>query len=67
MTRVMLDTSAYWVLMRGRAEGELALQRAEKIFLNSIVLGERPAGCIRGKRRGMNAGEEGFSGSSGLY
>jgi tRNA(fMet)-specific endonuclease VapC len=57
MTRVMLDTSAYSAFMRGQAEVKVALQRAEEIYLNPIVLGELLAGFIRGKRRRKNEGE----------
>ena len=57
MTRVMLDTSAYSAFMRGQAEVKVALQRAEEIYLNPIVLGELLAGFIRGKQRRKNEGE----------
>jgi tRNA(fMet)-specific endonuclease VapC len=53
----MLDTSAYSAFMRGQAEVKLALQRAEEIFVNPIVLGELLAGFVRGKRRQKNEGE----------
>lgn len=54
MTRVMLDTSAYSAFMRGHSEIRLALQRADEIYLNPIVLGELLAGFMRGKYRRRN-------------
>ena len=57
MTRVMLDTSAYSAFMRGHPEVKLALQRAEEIYLNPIILGELLAGFIRGGRRRRNESE----------
>ena len=57
MTRLMLDTSAYSAFMRGHAEVKLALQRAEGIYLNPVILGELLAGFIRGKRRRKNESE----------
>jgi predicted nucleic acid-binding protein len=57
MTRVMLDTSAYSAFMRGHPEVKLALQHAEEIYLNPVILGELLAGFMRGKRRKKNARE----------
>lgn len=57
MIRVMLDTSAYSAFMRGHPEIKLALQRADEIYLNAIVLGELLAGFIRGKHRRKNERE----------
>ncbi len=57
MTRVMLDTSAYSAFMRGHPEVKLALQRAEEICLNPIVLGELLAGFVKGKHRKKNERE----------
>ena len=54
MTRVMLDTSAYSAFMRGHSEIRLALQWADEIYLNPIVLGELLAGFMRGKYRRRN-------------
>lgn len=39
--RVLLDTSAYSAFMKGHPEVKLALQEADEISLNPIVLGER--------------------------
>jgi tRNA(fMet)-specific endonuclease VapC len=57
MTRVMLDTSAYSAFMRGHPEVKLALQHAEEIYLNPVILGELLAGFMRGKRRKKNERE----------
>lgn len=43
--------------MRGHAEAKLALQRADKIFMNPIILGELRAGFFRGKHRKKNDAE----------
>ena len=57
MMRMMLDTSAYSAFMRGHADVKLALQRAEEIFLNPIILGELYAGFKRGTRAKKNVQE----------
>ncbi len=57
MSRLIIDTSAYSAFMRGHAEIKLALQRADDIFLNPIVLGELRAGFLRGGHRRRNEGE----------
>ena len=57
MTRVLLDTSAYSAFMLGHPEAKLALQRADQIYLTSVVLGELLAGFIRGKWRRKNERE----------
>jgi predicted nucleic acid-binding protein len=57
MTRVVLDTSAYSAFMRGHPEVKLALQQAEEIFINPVVLGELLAGFMRGKHRKENERE----------
>ena len=40
MMRVLLDTSAYSAFMLGHPEVEVALQRADEIYLTPVVLGE---------------------------
>ncbi len=57
MTRLLLDTSAYSAFMRGHPEVKLALQEADEICLNPVILGELIAGFMRGKRRRKNEGE----------
>lgn len=59
MTRVILDTSAYSAYMRGHPEVKLALQQAEEISLNPIILGELLAGFMRGRHRRKNEQEMG--------
>ncbi len=53
----MLDTSAYSAFMKGHAEVKLALQKAEEIVLNSVVLGELKAGFRAGDRFRKNERE----------
>ena len=57
MSRVILDTSAYSAFMRGHPEVKIALQEAEQIYLNPVILGELLAGFRRGKRTRKNMGE----------
>jgi predicted nucleic acid-binding protein len=53
----MVDTSAYSGFMRGHGEIKAALQEADEIFVNSIVLGELRAGFIKGRRQRKNDDE----------
>ena|SRR3989337_1078871 len=65
MSRLLLDTSAYSAFMRGHGEIKLALQEAQEICLNVVVLGELLAGFMRGKRRRKNEAElKNFLGST---
>jgi predicted nucleic acid-binding protein len=57
MSRVILDTSAYSAFMRGHPEVKIALQEAEQIYFNPVILGELLAGFRRGKRTRKNMGE----------
>ncbi len=57
MTRVMLDTSAYSAFMLGNADIKSALQDADAIYLNPIIVGELRAGFLRGRWRKKNEGE----------
>jgi tRNA(fMet)-specific endonuclease VapC len=52
--KVMLDTSAYSAFLRGNAEVNQALQAAEAIYLNPVVLGELYAGFAQGGREKKN-------------
>lgn len=52
--KVMLDTSAYSAFLRGNAEVKQALQAAEEIYLNPVVLGELSAGFAQGNREKKN-------------
>ena len=55
--RLLVDTSAYSAFMRGYGEIKAALQKADEIFVNLIVLGELRAGFIKGRRRRKNDDE----------
>ena len=55
--RLLVDTSAYSAFMRGHGGIKAALQEADEIFVNSVVLGELRAGFIRGRRRRKNDDE----------
>jgi len=57
MSRILVDTSAYSAFLKGVEEIKLAVQRAEAIYLNPIVLGELRAGFLRGGRREKNESE----------
>ena len=57
MTTGLLDTSAYSAFMRGHEDLKLALQRADRIVLTPIVLGELSAGFRAGTRRKKNEAE----------
>ncbi len=57
MTAGVLDTSAYSAFMRGHPEVKLALQQAEEIFINPVIMGELRAGFMRGKHRKKNERE----------
>ena len=54
MNRVLVDTSAYAAFMRGHKGVKEALQRAEEVYLNPVILGELLAGFQRGKHRRKN-------------
>ncbi len=57
MSRVLLDTSAYSAFFRGHPEVKLALQEAESIALNAIVLGELHFGFRGGNQQKKNERE----------
>lgn len=52
--RILLDTSAYSAFMRGRQEIKEALQLADSIAVNPIVLGELQAGFRHGRHSEKN-------------
>jgi len=54
MTRVIVDTSAYSAFMRGHQELTHALQQADEIYLNPVIIGELLAGFMRGRHRKKN-------------
>ena len=52
--KVMLDTSAYSALLRGNEDVKRAVQEAEEIYLNPVVLGELLAGFAYGGKEKKN-------------
>ena len=52
--RLMLDTSAYSDFLKGNPSIKLALQQADEIFLNPVILGELFAGFSLGKDEKKN-------------
>lgn len=54
MRRVLLDTSAYSAFLRGHPGVKLAIQRADEIYVNAVMLGELLAGFVRGGREERN-------------
>jgi tRNA(fMet)-specific endonuclease VapC len=57
VNRILLDTSGYSAFMRGSEEVKMAVQRAEELYLNPIVVGELLAGFLRGANRRRNERE----------
>lgn len=57
MTRVFLDTSAYSAFMSGHPDVKRALQEADAVYVNPIVLGELRAGFLKGRWRKKNEEE----------
>ena len=54
MTAVCLDTSAYSAFKRGDAEVRSYLERADRILVPTVVLGELRAGFASGSRQAQN-------------
>ncbi len=52
--RIMLDTSAYSAFMKGHINIKYSLQKAYKIHVNSIIIGELLYGFINGKKEREN-------------
>ncbi len=52
--KVMLDTSAYSALLRGNEDIKRAVQEAEELYLNPVVLGELLAGFAYGGKEKKN-------------
>jgi tRNA(fMet)-specific endonuclease VapC len=49
LRRILLDTSAYSLLMRGRKEVAAMLDAADEVYLSATVIGELLAGFKKGK------------------
>jgi len=54
---ILIDTNAYSAFMLGDAAVVEVVAHAERIFLNSVVLGELLGGFAAGKREAKNRGE----------
>jgi len=52
--KVMMDTSAYVAFLRGDPEVKQAVQEADEIFFNPVVLGELKAGFLMGRNEKRN-------------
>jgi predicted nucleic acid-binding protein len=52
--KVMLDTSAYSAYLRGNEDVKRAIQEADDIYLNPVVLGELYTGFARGGKEKKN-------------
>lgn len=57
MRPILIDTNAYTAFMLGDADVVEVLAHAERICLNSIVLGELLGGFAAGSREAKNRGE----------
>jgi len=55
--RILLDTSAYSAFFKGHEEIKEALQTADEIVLNPIVMGELRSGFLKGEQRKKNERE----------
>jgi len=53
-SKIIVDTSAYSNFLRGNPKIKLALQYADEIYINPIILGELVAGFISGKNENKN-------------
>ena len=54
MRPVLVDTNAYVALLRGDAEVAEVFGRADRLYLNAVVLGELLAGFAAGSREAAN-------------
>ncbi len=52
--KIILDTSAYSAFLKGNEEVKAAIQQADQIFLNPVILGELLAGFSVGKKEEKN-------------
>jgi tRNA(fMet)-specific endonuclease VapC len=57
VSRILFDTSAYSGILRGDPRLARAMQEADEIFINAIVLGELKSGFRRGRHRERNENE----------
>jgi tRNA(fMet)-specific endonuclease VapC len=54
LRRVLLDTSAYSLLMRGRKEVSALLDASDEVYLPAVVIGELLAGFKKGNSEQRN-------------
>lgn len=54
--RIILDTSAYSAFLRGNPEVKNAIQHADEICINPIIMGELLAGFSMGRKKKKNIG-----------
>jgi len=52
--KVMLDTSAYSAYLRGNEDVKRAVQEADEVYLNPVVMGELYAGFAHGGKEKKN-------------
>lgn len=52
--RILLDTSAYIAFLKGHPGIKQAIQKADEINLNPVVMGELLAGFMKGRRAPQN-------------
>ena len=52
--RILLDTSAYIAFLKGHPGIKQAIQKADEINLNPVVIGELLAGFMKGRRASQN-------------
>ncbi len=57
VTRVMLGTSGYSAHMMGHPDVKRALQQADAIYVNPVILGELLAGFMKGRWKKKNEEE----------
>ena len=66
--KLLLDTSAYSLLMRNHIGVKSAIEQAEEIAMNPVVIAELHAGFLKGHQTKRNRAElEEFITSSGVH
>lgn len=57
VNRILADTSAYSAFMSGHGGAVAAIQEAEQIYVNPVIIGELLTGFLRGSRTKKNEQE----------
>jgi len=57
MNRILVDTSAYSAFMYGHGGAVAAIQEADQIYVNPVIIGELLTGFLRGSRATKNEQE----------